>query len=375
MRTVGVEEEFLVVDAHLDDTRPTAAEVLLLATPRAGSRGGVSLLGEGAHGSLVHELTQQQLESNTAPHETMASLEGELVAWRSRAASAARRAGAILMASGTAPVPVVPLQVHTERYDRMVEQFGVLAREHLTCGCHVHVAVASLEEAVGILDRIRTWLPPLLALSANSPFWQGAETDYAAYRAQVMRRWPASGPLDVLGSAEGYRALVESMIATGVLLDEGMVYFDARPSVANPTVEIRVPDVCLSVGDTVLVAALCRGLVETAAREWAAGVPAEAVPTELVRLATWQAARWGLGGDLLDPTTSLRRPARDVVATLVGHIRPALRAAGDEGLVDERVDRVFARGTGAARQRAALQAGGRLDAVVAMLLRETIAAP
>lgn len=373
MRTVGVEEEFLVVDAHLDDTRPTAAEVLLLATPRAGARGSVALLGEGAHGSLVHELTQQQLESNTAPHETMGSLEEELVAWRSRAASAARRAGAILMASGTSPVPVVPLQVHTERYDRMVEQFGVLAREHLTCGCHVHVAVSSLDEAVGVLDRIRCWLPALLALSANSPYWKGAETDYASFRSQVMRRWPASGPLDVLGSAQSYRTLVGSMIATGVLLDEGMVYFDARPSAANPTVEIRVADVCLDVRDTVLVAALCRGLVETAAQDWAAGVPAPDVPTELVRLATWQAARWGLEGGLLDPLTSQPRTAREVVDELVEHVRPALRASGDEALVEGRIKKLFAAGTGAARQRAALQGSGRLDAVVSLLVRETLA--
>lgn len=375
MRTVGVEEEFLVVDAHLDDTRPTAADVLMLATPRSGAGGTVALLGEGAHGSLVHELTQQQLESNTAPHETMASLEEELVGWRSRASSAARRAGAILMASGTSPVPVVPLQVHTDRYDRMVRQFGILAREQLTCGCHVHVAVASLGEAVGVLDRIRVWLPALLALSANSPFWQGAETDYAAYRSQVMRRWPASGPLDVVGSADSYRALVESMVATGVLLDEGMVYFDARPSAANPTVEIRVADVCLHVADTVLVAALCRGLVETAASDWAAGVPAPEVPTELVRLATWQAARWGIGGELLDPMTSQRRAAREVIDALVDHVRPALRDAGDEALVEDRITRVFAEGTGAARQRAVLHGSGRLDAVVAMLVRETVAAP
>ena len=375
MRTVGVEEEFLVVDANLDDTRPTAAEVLLLATPWAGGGGSVAVRGEGAHGSLVHELKQQQLEANTAPHEDMASLERELVAWRSRAASAAQRAGAVLMASATAPMPVVPLQVHTDRYDRMVRQFGILAREHLTCGCHVHVAVASPEEAIAVLDRIRIWLPALLALSANSPFWQGAETDYAAFRSQVMRRWPASGPLDVLGSASRYDALVESMVATGVLLDAGMVYFDARPSASNPTVEIRVADVCLQVADTVLIAALCRGLVETAARDWAAGTPAPDVPTELLRLATWQAARWGIDGDLLDPLTSRPRASREVVGALLEHVRPALRDSGDEALVEDRIERVFALGTGAARQRAALQGSGHLGAVVAMLVSETVAVP
>lgn len=366
MRTVGVEEEFLVVDAHLDDSRPTAAEVLQLATPLVGTA-------PEELGSLVAELKQQQLETNTSPHDTMESLEAELVSWRIKAASAAQRGGALLMASGTSPIPVVPLAVHSERYDRMTRQFGIMAREHLTCGCHVHVAVDSPDEAVGVLDRIRVWLPVLLALSSNSPLWHGEDTDYASYRSQVMNRWPAAGPYDVYGSAEGYRTAVERMIRTGVLLDEGMVYFDARCSAQHPTVEIRVADVCLDVGDTVLHAALCRSLVETAAREWADGVPAPDVSTQLLRMATWQAGRWGTQGDLIDPLTFTPASAREVVATLVEHVRPALRDAGDERLVDHRVERLFALGNGAVRQREVYRASGP-DAVIEMLVRETVAA-
>lgn len=370
MRTVGVEEEFLLVDAHLDDSRPTAAEVLRLATPLTGAA-----CGEEPHGSLVAELKQQQLEANTSPHETMRSLESELVSWRTRAASAAERAGAHLFASGTSPIPVEPLPVHTERYDRMSRQFGIIAREHLTCACHVHVAVDSDEEAVGVLDRIRVWLPPLLALSANSPYWQGEDTAYASFRSQVMGRWPGAGPIDVLGSAAAYERLVRSLIDTGVLLDKGMVYFDVRCSAHHPTVEIRVPDVCLDVGDTVLMAALCRALVETAAREWADGVPPANVPSSLIRFAGWRAARWGLDGELLGPLTFRPEPARDVVQALVDHVRPVLRETGDEDRVERRVDHLFRVGNGAARQRAVRHEGGGLDAVIAMLVKETVAAP
>lgn len=362
-----MEEEFLVVDAHLDDSRPTAAEVLQLATPLVGNA-------PDELGSLVAELKQQQLEANTSPHDTMESLQAELVSWRAKASSAAQRGGALLMASGTSPVPVVPLAVHSERYDRMTQQFGMMAREHLTCGCHVHVAVDSDEEAVGVLDRIRTWLPPLLALSANSPLWQGADSDYASYRSQVMDRWPAAGPYDVFGSADGYRTAVDRLIATGVLIDEGMVYFDARSSAHHPTVEIRVADVCLDVGDTVLIAALSRALVETAAQEWADGVPAPEVSTQLLRVATWQAARWGTQGDLIDPLTFKPATAREVVATLVDHVRPALREAGDERRVDNRVEQLFALGNGAVRQREVFRDSG-LNAVIDLLVKETVAAP
>jgi carboxylate-amine ligase len=375
MRTVGVEEEFLVVDARLDDTRPVGAEVLVLATPLGDPAPGADAHRPGQFGSLVPELKQQQVEANTEPHETMASLEADLFGWRSRAAWAAGRAGALLLASGTSPLPVTPLAVHTPRYDRMTRQFGIIAREHLTCGCHVHVEVASADEAVGVLDRIRTWLPVLLAASANSPFWQGEDTDFASYRSRVMGRWPSSGPLDVLGSADAYRALVAEMVATGVLLDEGMVYFDARCSATQPTVEIRIADVCLGVGDTVLLAALCRALVETAARSWASGEPPPDTRTEVVRMMGWRAARWGLDGDLLDPGTGRPRPAGEVLDLLVDHVRPVLREAGDEGLVDERIMRLLAAGTGAERQRAVFARTGRLDEVVAMLARETTASP
>lgn len=368
MRTVGVEEEFLLRDERHDDTRPTAAEVLRLAVGANAKRRTRTPGGE-----LVKELKQQQLEANTAPHTAMVSLQHELAGWRRRAATAARRAGATLIASGTAPWPLSPLLVHTQRYDTMAARFGSIADEQLSCGCHVHVEVRSPEEAVGVLDRIRIWLPPLVALSSNSPFWQGRDTAFASYRSQMMGRWPAAGPIDLLGSAAAYRELIEALLATGVLLDEGMIYFDARCSARYSTVEIRVADVCLEVGDTVLVAALCRALVETAAREWADGVAPVRTPTVLVAFAKWQAAREGTTGFLLDPRTSEPTPAADVIADLVDHVRPALRAVGDEELVDQRVRQVLTRGTGAQAQRRVYRATGSLEAMLEMLAEQTIA--
>ena len=371
VRTVGVEEEFLLMDERAPNAPPAASRVLRIARHGAtAGRRGDDLL----RGSLVHELQEQQVESNSSPHSDMAALEADLVSWRTHAAAAARRAGVRLVASGTSPIPVVPEQVHTERYDRMASQFGIVAREQLTCGCHVHVSVESADEAVGVLDRIRVWLPVLLALSANSPFWQGQDTDYASFRWQVLGRWPGSGPSDVHGSAEKYRDLVDRMVATGVLLDAGMVYFDARCSATYPTVEIRVADVCLRVGDAVLIAALARGLVEVAARQWADGVPPAEVPTTLLRLATWRAARWGTSEQLLDPLTSCPRPAWDVVAQLVEHVRPALELTDDLDLVGERIAQVRARGNGAIRQREVLRGSGQLGDVVVALVRDTVRA-
>lgn len=367
MRTVGVEEELLLVDARCERMEPVATRVLRIAAAR-GDTGGEDV----CRGSLVHELQEQQLELYTSPHTSMSSLEAELRSLRNRAASAAREAGAQVVASATSPVVVEPRRVHTPRYDEMAERFGIVSSEQLTCGCHVHVSVTSYEEAIGVLDRIRVWLPTLLALTANSPFWQGHDTGYASFRSQALGRWPVSGPTEIFGTAGRYRAVVAGMLASKVILDEGMVYFDARCSHRYPTVEIRVADVCPDVRDAVLVAALCRGLVETAAEEWAAGKPPPPVPTALLRLATWQAARWGTGGSLLDPLTSGPRPACDVIAELVIHVSAALRRCGDEDLVTERVERVLDRGNGATRQRAVFEKTGRLNDVIAAHARVTV---
>lgn len=367
MRTVGVEEELLLVDTDDGRAAPVATRVLRAAA----ARGDVSEEYDGT-GSLAFEFQEQQLEAYTAPHTGMAELETELRGWRATAAAAASVAGAHVVASATSPVDVEPTQVHNPRYDTMGERYGIVAREQLTCGCHVHVSVTSLDEAVGVLDRIRVWLPALLALSANSPFWQGRDTGYASFRSQALLRWPVSGPTEVFGTAAGYRALVDSMLASETILDEGMVYFDARCSHRFPTIEVRAPDVCLDVRDAVLVAALCRGLVETAAAEWAADQEAPPVPAAVLRLATWQAARWGVSERLLDPITSRPRSATDVIGDLVDHVGAALRSSGDDALVAAGVERVFDCGNGATRQREVYAKTGNLGEVSAELARATL---
>ncbi|MCM3659948.1 glutamate--cysteine ligase [Georgenia satyanarayanai] len=375
MRTVGVEEELLLVRSGTGQAVSLAQQVLR----RADVIGDADPDGPGPTGapgaagsSLDGELQRQQVETGTAPHRHLLALHEELGSWRAHAESAARRVGARAVALGTSPLPVETLAAPDERYRRIVDHFGRLGSEQLVCGCHVHVAVESPGEAVAVLDRVRVWLPTLLAVSANSPYWQGEDSGYASYRAQVMGRWPAAGPPDLFGSHRAYRERVEAMLATGVVLDEGMVYLDARPSRTYPTLEFRAADVCQDPRDAVVVAALCRALVQTAAEEWDAGKAAPPVPTQMLRLATWQASRFGMSGELLDPGTSRPLPAADVVGALVDHVRPALREADDDlALVEEGVARLREVGTGADRQRRELERTGSLGDVVAAAVRTT----
>ncbi|MET0784566.1 MAG: glutamate--cysteine ligase [Leifsonia flava] len=363
MRTVGVEEELLLVSAETGRPVSVAGDVL----QRVHESGAAGHVG----GALDHEFKQQQVETASAPHSSMSDLGADVKSWRATAIAAARQAGALVIASGTSPMPAESVLMPDARYAQIAELLGQTARDQLACACHVHVSVESDEEGVGVLDRIREWLHVLLALSANSPFWQGMDTGYASYRSEVIRRWPTSGVQEVFGTPERYHALVAAMKRTGVMLDDGMVYFEARLSHHYPTVEIRVADVCADADDTVLIAALCRALVDTAAAGWRAGTVVRPIPAPVIRLAAWHAGRFGLSGDLLDSATMTPMPARDVVARLIDHVRAALKENGDEEFVDEQVRRILDRGNGADRQRAVLTRTHQLVDVVSDLARAT----
>ena len=341
VRTVGVEEELLLVDAATGEATAVAGAVLTQPTPGPAAS---------VPGQLAAELQQQQVEAETAPTTDLLELGANVRAWRRAADERARSLGARVAALATSPLPVVPPLTPDSRYRAMIERLGLTAVEQLTCGCHVHVGVADDDEGVAALDRIRPWLPALLALSANSPFWQGRDTGYASFRSQAWARFPTAGPTEIFGTGRlpgGAQALVDS----GALLDRGMIYFDARLSHTYPTVEIRVADVCLDAEDSVLIAGLARALVETAARDASAGRPAPAGahrPGPTGRLAGRESA---LDGQLLDPYESRPRPAAEVLGQLVDHLRPVLHDSGDEELVGAGLARVQARGVGASTQR------------------------
>jgi carboxylate-amine ligase len=360
VRTVGVEEEFLLVDPASGRPRAVADTVLRLA-PR-----------DRTGGLLQNELQRQQLETGTRPCASLAELADQVRRRRRAAAAAARARGVAIAALATCPLPVQPVLTPTDRYVRMAQEYSLTAAEQLTCGCHVHVSITSADEGVAVLDRIRPWLPPLLALSANSPYWHGADSGYASYRRQVWGRWPSAGPTELFGSAAAYRATVSDMLRTGTILDEGMIYFDARLSRQYPTVEIRIPDVCLLADDAVLIAALAGALVETAARDWRSGSSPPPVGTEQLRLATWRAARSGLHEDLVHPLTGRPAPADRVVLVLLEHAAQVSSEAGDLGTVEDLLLDVLKRGTGADLQRHVHWRTGELSNVVTDAVARTL---
>jgi glutamate---cysteine ligase / carboxylate-amine ligase len=376
-RSVGVEEELLLVEPGTGRPRAVAGTVLRQVRQAAESSRATGTDQAAADrarddaASLEGELQEQQLETNSRPCHSLSDLHREVRRCRAAAAAAAGKAGAEVAALATSPVAVEPELVSESRYQRMSEAFGLTAHEQLTCGCHVHVEISSDDEGVAVLDRAGPWLAILLALSANSPFWQGHDSSYASFRYQAWGRWPCSGPTEPFRTAQRYRQTLEQMMRTGTLLDTGMVYFDARLSEHYPTIELRIADVCLQAEDAVLVAALARALVETEARGAREGQAALPARTEPLRLAAWRASRSGLDDDLLNPVTGLPEPAAAVASLLVDHCRDALDDAGDTDAVTEMLSVLLARGNGAAFQRTAFRRSGRLADVVTSAVAAT----
>ncbi|TLM83188.1 glutamate--cysteine ligase [Pseudarthrobacter sp. NamE5] len=358
MRTFGVEEELLIVD-------PETGEPLALADALLSGHGTATDHVPDQHAletedktvyddekmGLSAELKLEQIETQTRPCLEYGVLLEQIRAGRTLADQAARKNGARVAALATSPLASMSHTTPDPRYALMLERFGLTAQEQLTCGFHVHTYIESPEEGVAVLDRIRDKLAVLTALSANSPFWNSVPTGFESYRTQAWNRWPTAGPAGVYGTYPAYRRVVTRLLDSGVMLDEGMLYFDARLSRHHPTVEVRVADVCLRAEDAALIAILVRALVETASREWRDGIDPTPVPTVLLRMASWQASSAGLSGELLDFGNFRPAPAPYVVRSLVEYLAPVLDEQGELALARHGVEDVIARGTGAAEQR------------------------
>ncbi|MGN6694531.1 MAG: carboxylate-amine ligase [Aquihabitans sp.] len=340
--TIGVEEELALVDP--------ATGLLCGRSDRV-----IDALPPDVRPYVDHEMKRCQIETMSAVHDDLGALAADLRHLRSSVSAAAAAVGCGLQATGTHPRsswrdhPVTP----KDAYRDLAEDYRRLADEQLLFGCHVHVAVDDPDLRIDVLDRVRPWLPVLLALSANSPFWEGDDTGYASYRYLVFSRWPTFGTPDSLGSWAGYQGVVDRLISSGAIDSPKRLYWTVRPSSRYPTIEFRIADVCPTVEEAAMVAGLARALVVTAMREVEAGAPASNPRVEVLRMAEWQAARYGLSGPLVDAETGAQRTAREAVSQLLDHVGDALDATGDGRLVRRTVSEVLAGGNGADRQRLA----------------------
>ncbi len=357
--TLGVEEEFVLLDPSTGATVLAAPELVRML---------------GGEPGIQQELMRFQVETGTTVCTSLDEAGRELMRLRRLAAAAAARLGCRLVASGVAPYRTPGLAAVTDqpRYRELARRYGPVVAEAGTCGCHVHVGVPSREAGVQVLARLRPWLAPLLAVTANSPIAGGHDTGWASWRYPIWSRWPTAVPPAAWPDAAAYDTAVRRLIGQGAALDERSVYFLARLSPRYPTVEVRVADVCLDAGTAVLLAGLTRALVATALAEARCGTPPAAPPARQVAAALAAAARHGLAGAGVDPVTGQPAGALALRARLLDHVYPALRDHGDTETITRLLRRLDQRGTGADRQRALFTSAASTPAFITALARETL---
>lgn len=357
--TLGVEEEYVLVDP----VEPHAVEAVDAVFAH---------LGDDLRGSVQHELMRSQIEVAGPPQLELSGLRAAMSRLRTEVAAAADRAGVRLLAVGAAPAPGAAARVVDKpRYHAMQERFGDLAPGGGMSGMHVHVSIPDPESGVQVLNHLRPWLPIFQAATANSPIFAGADTGYASWRSMLWERWPTVGPAPYLESHEQYETLVSDLVASGAMLDEGMLYWYARLSANYPTVEIRMGDVCPTLDDAMLLAALARGLVSTVLNDIRDGLLAPNVPHPLLMAAHWRAAHDGLEGVNIDMATRESRSAWRLMRQLFDYVRPELERHGDLETTTVLMGRLHAQGTGAARQRAVFAQRGSVADVVDWLAATT----
>jgi len=360
MFTIGVEEEYQVVDPQ---TRELSAGVERIFP------GARELVGD----AVQYEIILSQIEIATPICHTLADVQRELVRLRNGIILAAERAGLQIAASGTHPFSRWQEQIVTpkERYQLLVDAYGQLIREQVIFGCHVHVGIPDREAAVYILSCARLWLAPLLALAANSPFWEDNDTGYASYRASKWGTVPLSGPPPYFHSHEEYDRAVALLVETKSIEDATRIYWDVRLSERFPTIEMRVMDICLTVDEAVTVAGLVRALVRQSYEQFLRHEPIPQIPVEILRVANWRVARYGLEGELLEAATGLVMPAHELIYRMLDFVRPALEAEGDWQRVSSGVTRLLKMGNGAMRQRAVYKQTGSTRDVVDYVVAQT----
>jgi carboxylate-amine ligase len=356
--TFGVEEELLLVGE-------AAGEPIMEGTAVAHVARTLGL-------DLDLELTPCQIETTTPVLDSASVLRQHLVESRRTADAAAREMGGRVLAVGVPPIVGDEQRVSkTDRYQRIARNFGFIAAEQGVCGCHVHVAVPDRARAIEVSNQLRPWLPILVAITANSAIHRSADSGYSSWRTMLWSRWPSAGAPPHLESEDEYDAAIDRLLKMGAALDEGMIYWDIRPSKNFPTIEIRVSDVPATVDETVLYATLVRALVMTALMDGPSG-RARPVSSDSIRLAKWRAARDGLTGQCPDLFSDSVIPIRSAVDRLLEHISRALDALGEREAVSTALDNLFDRGNGAVQQRRVFERSGP-RAVVDHVAAQTIA--
>lgn len=340
--TLGIEEEYLVIDRATRDLVPEPGEDFLAACRAA--------LGD----QVTAEFLQCQVEVGTRPHAAVGDAVAELGRLRAGVAAAAEAHGYAAIAVSTHPFARWRRQSHTRkaRYDGLWADMGLPAWRMLISAMHVHVAIEDPDLRVDLMNQAAQFLPALLALSGSSPFWEGDDTRLSSYRLTVFDALPRTGLPDRLASDAEFAGLVDRLKAAGSIEDGTKIWWDVRPSARFPTLEMRITDICPRLADAAALAALYQALLAHLARRREEGLAYRLHPPTLIGENRWLAQRHGCAAELIDLARGRRVPLSEVVE---GLIETVAEDAAALGCLPELTGlrRIVAEGSSARRQRAA----------------------
>ena len=355
--TLGVEEELQLMNAESWELASRYEEVFGEA--------------EAADARIRPELMQSTVEVATKPARSVAEAIAETRELRRRLRDEAEARGYVVAAAGTHPFSRWEHQEITDRprYAELIEALQWSAARQLIFGLHVHVGLDSAQQAVAVANALRTWLPELLAVSANSPFWHGRDTGLASARSKVFDTMPRSGLPPAFASFEEFELLVERAVRSGAFADYTYIWWDLRPHPRLGTIEIRICDAQTRLESVAAIVALTQSLVATLAARYEREGALDLQPVTLIAENKWLAARHGLDAELVDLSRDEQRPAREAVRELADLAEPAARRLGcAEELA--LLSPLLERGDGAAEQRAAYEGAGGSPLGVARWLAE-----
>lgn len=358
--TIGIEEEFQIVDPHTRDLRSQIQQLL---------EGGKMILKERAKS----EMHQSMVELGSEICQDIGDARRQVVELRSELATVAAAEGLKIASAGTHPFAHWKDQLITshERYATIVEDMQQIARANLIFGLHVHIGIPDRQEGIDLMNQARYFLPHLFALSVNSPFWLGENTGLKAYRQMIFQRFPRTGIPDAFESLSEYEDYLKLLIETGCVDNAKKIWWDIRLHPFFNTIEFRICDAQSRVDDTIALAALMQAIVMKLRKLLRQNTTFRMYRRRLLDENRWRASRYGIDGKLIDFGHKRESETRSLIHEILEFIAPEVDELGSHREMAH-VERILNEGTGADRQLRVWEASGRDGrAVVDQIIAET----
>jgi carboxylate-amine ligase len=358
--TLGIEEEFQIVDPKTRELRSHVSEFL---------EEGKMLLGE----QIKPEMIQSMIEVGTGICKNIQEARADISRLRAIISGLARKTGLEIVAASTHPISRWQDQkiFDDERYTLLVEELQTVARSLLIFGLHVHVGIADPERAIHIMNAARYFLPHVLALSTSSPFWVGHETGLKSYRSEVFKQFPRTDIPDHYDSHASFQRYVDLLVKTGCIDNGKKIWWDVRPHPFFPTLEFRICDIPTSVDDTIAIAALFQAIVAKLNKLIDKNLGFRLYRRALIQENKWRAVRWGLQGKMIDFGKQKEVPVRDLILELLEFIDDVIDELDSRKEI-EHIHTILERGTSADEQLDIYHQTNDLKAVVDRLIQRTM---